>query len=181
MTTETLYKTVLETTVHVASRERTLLIIGNSKEVVSFLIDYSFQVNDPIHVNACLLLQEIVSVDIEKILPHLAYFLEHLDKVTNESSKRLLSRLCYLLVKSKKVVLTDVQERRLVDIAMLWLVSNSKVATESFAMDILLLLSTKYKEDVLLASEIIEGNYSMKSVAYQNKAKKFLKHAMTLA
>lgn len=181
MTNERLYKLVLETNVHVASRERTLLKIGDSEEVVTFLVHYSFQVNDPLHVNACLLLQEIIAVDIVKIRSHLEYFLAHLDKVTNESSKRLLSRICYLLVKSKKVALTPLQERRMIDMSMLWLVSNSKVATESFAMDILLLLSDKFKEEVILASEIIEGNYSTKSIAYQKKAKKFLKHVQTIA
>lgn len=180
MKKEELYKLVLETNVHVASRERTLLKIGDSEEVVTFLVHYSFQVSDATHVNACLLLQEIIALDLSKIAPHLEFFLAHLDKVTNESSKRLLSRICYLLVKNKKVVLTPLQERRMVDMSMLWLVSNSKVATESFAMDILLLLSKKFTEEVVLASEIIENNYSGKSVAYQKKAEKFLKHIQTI-
>lgn len=180
MTNEELYKEVLKTSVHVASRERTLLKIGNADEVVTFLLYYGFEIQDPIHVNACLLLQEIIALDLNKITPHLDYFLLHLDQVMNESSKRLLSRICYLLVKSKKVVLTPAQESRMIELSLLWLVSNSKVATESFAMDILLLLSKKFREEVVLASEIIENNYSEKSVAYQNKAKKFLKHVQAI-
>jgi hypothetical protein len=174
MTSKELYQYVLATDVHVKSRVDTLNLIGTEDEVLKFLMKYSFEVKDPVYVNACILLQDVLDKDITRIKPYLQNYLDRVGEATNESSKRLLSRICWLVAKSKKLTLTTGQERQLVDVSMLWLSNDSKVATEAFAMDILMLLAKKYKEDVQLIAEVIEVNYASKSAAYQNKAKKFM-------
>lgn len=180
MTDTALYQLVLATDIHVQSRMNTLAVIGSSEEVLQFLLKYSFEIKDPIHVMSTVLLQDILDKDITRIKPYLATFLDRVEDITNESSKRLISRICWLVAKSKKVVRTSKQERQLVDVSLLWLSNDSKVATEAFAMDILMLLGKKYREDILLISEVIEVNYPHRTAAYQGKAKKFMGYSNQL-
>lgn len=180
MTDRELYQLVLATDIHVKSRRQTLEVTGNDDDVLQFLLKYSFEINDPIHVMSSVLLQDILDKDIRRLQPYLATFLDRVEDITNGSSKRLISRICWLVAKSKKIVLSAKQERQLVDVSLLWLSNDSKVATEAFAMDILMLLGKKYKEDIQLISEVIEVNYSSRTAAYQSKAKKFMEFCSAL-
>ncbi|AJH15637.1 hypothetical protein [Myroides profundi] len=174
MTHKEFYQIVLETDIHVKSRVDTLAVIGSDEEVLKFLLKYSFEYDDAIHVMSTVLLQDILDKDILRLEPYLDTFIDNAEFITNESSKRLISRICWLIAKSKKLVCTSVQEKKLVDVSLLWLSNDSKVASEAFAMDILMLLGQQYKEDLKLISEVIELNYPHRTVAYQNKAKKFM-------
>lgn len=180
MTHKELYQIVLETDIHVKSRVDTLAVIGSDEEVLKFLLKYSFEYDDAIHVMSTVLLQDILDRDILRLEPYLDTFIDNAEFITNESSKRLISRICWLVAKSKKLVCTSVQEKKLVDVSLLWLSNDSKVASEAFAMDILMLLGHQYKEDMKLISEVIELNYPHRTVAYQNKAKKFMAYSLRL-
>ena len=180
MTHKELYQIVLETDIHIKSRVDTLSVIGSDEEVLKFLLKYSFKYDDTIHVMSTVLLQDILDKDIFRLEPYLDTFIGNVEFITNESSKRLISRICWLIAKSKKLVCTSVQEKQLIDASLLWLSTDSKVASEAFAMDILMLLGHKYKEDMKLISEVIELNYPKRTAAYQNKAKKFMRYYSAL-
>ncbi|MEC4113862.1 hypothetical protein VSO92_07065 [Myroides pelagicus] len=174
MTKEEVYQLVCQTSIYVDSRHKTLVRLARVKEAYIYLYEFMTNVEDKHHVMASVLFEELIRFDLLKMTSILDDFLMRLDTYANESTKRLISKIGRNIVYSKQLKLSKKQKQMLVDQALDWLVSDSKVATEAFAMDIIIRLKGEFAQEFTLAKGIVEKNYVSRSAAYQSKAKKLI-------
>jgi len=96
----------------------------------------------------------------ELLVPFIDQFCVALPTYTIERAIRPSAKICYQLVHSKKVSLTEAQEERLIETCLDWLVNNVKVAPAAFALRSLYLLGLTHpwvhEELRLLLSKTVE-------------------------
>lgn len=171
---EAMYELACRADMSLKSRRETVYKLKKYDMVLDFLVKNSFKTEDKNHVIISLLLEEFLKKDAKQIKLYLDYFLQHLINITNESSKRILSGICLLILKGKSIQLNKSQKKILVDISLEWLINNSKVATECSAMEIVMHLRKEYPNEFKMVTEIAAQNYYNRTIAYQTKTKKIM-------
>lgn len=170
-----IYKILSKGNTSLASRKRIAETIGNQPNVISTLVEFTFDPTCKVKVLASIVLDDLAQANPRLLDDYIAFFIENLPRVTDESVKRLTSKMAVLLLEKRGDILTTQQEEQLVDQSLVWLTTETKVATEANAMQILLLLCKKFPTKAKLIAELIEVRFPEKTPAYQSKARKFLK------
>ena len=154
------YQKIENGTAHRISRDATKDFVLAHPEYLGDLFTIACNSKDKNHYKALWII-ELISVKKPEILtPYIDQFCVALPFYTIERAIRPSAKICFQMVNSKKVVLTEPQEQRLIETCLDWLVTNVKVAPAAFAMRSLYLLGIKHEwvheELRLLLSKTIE-------------------------
>jgi len=175
-----IYKILSKGNTSLASRKAIAEIIVDQPNVLSTLVEFTFDPTCKVNVLASIILDDLIQVNPSLIDDYVAFFIENLSCVKDESVKRLTSKLAVLVLKKRAHTLTVQQEEQLIDQSLVWLTTETKVATEANAMQIILLLCKKFPIKAKLIGELIEVRFPEKTPAYQSTARKLLKKISAL-
>lgn len=157
-----------------ASRKKIIEQLPKEVEVISILVDFTFDSVAKVNVLASIILDDLLQVNPFLLDPYIALFIDQLPQVGDESVKRLTSKMTIVLVEKRASLLDAKLEESILDQCLVWLTSETKVATEANAMHILMRLAPKFPEQAKLIGELIEVRFPEKTPAYQSKARKLL-------
>jgi len=154
------YKKIENATAHRVSRDALMNFVLEHSEHLFDLWAIACEAKDKNHYKALWIVELLSVKKPELLVPFMDQFCVALPKYTIERAIRPSAKICYQLVQSKKVILSDAQEARLIEVCLEWLVSNVKVAPAAFALRSLYLLGLKHEwvheELRLLLSKTIE-------------------------
>ncbi|MDH6601929.1 hypothetical protein M2306_002623 [Myroides gitamensis] len=164
-----------------ASRRDIIQQLSKENEVISILIDFTFDTQSKVNVLASIVLDDLVQENPLLLDDHVERFILQLSSVKDESVKRLTSKMTIVLVEKRQSLLNATLEEAILDQCLIWcLTSETKVATEANAMHIIMRLAAKFPEQAKLIAELIEVRFAAKTPAYQSKARKLLKKVSAL-
>ena len=149
------------------------------KDSVQELSSIAFDTSNKLHVMAFWCLELVCEKKLKLFTPYIDLFCETLRKLTNDSSIRPATKICYFLTKSNHrkngISLTQEQEHQIIEALIDRLIQEEKVAAKVYAMKALYVLGKKYdwiNDELKL---ILAQDYPNHSIAYQSCSKKILK------
>lgn len=157
-----------------ASRKKIIQQLPKEAEVISILVDFTFDAVAKYNVLASIILDDLLQGNPFLLDPYIGLFIDQLSQVEDESVKRLTSKMTIVLVEKRASLLDAKLEEAILDQCLVWLTSEAKVATEANAMHIIMRLAPKFPEQAKLIGELIEVRFPEKTPAYQSKARKLL-------
>lgn len=173
MHTESFIQQIHSCTALLKSRKNTYAWICNNPEHIPDLFDLGLNNEHKDQHKAAWILELLLVDNLTLIQPQLAQFCKQFPGIKNETAKRSLGKIAWLLTASKTMVLNTQQKEILIETALSWLIDNTKVAAKCHAIGIILNLSPDFPDLATLAEEIIEQQYASSSPAFQNRARKF--------
>lgn len=127
------------------------------------------------HYKGVWILEMIAEKQTELLSSYIDAICDTFPKIKNDSAIRGMSRVAYLLGTSSKLTLTEVQEEKIIEICLDWLIRDERVAPKVYAMKALDFLSKKHpwiKEEL---HTIIDKDYASQSAGYKAAAREVLK------
>jgi len=175
-----IYEILLAGNTSLASRKKIVETIGKQPNLIATLLAFTFDTQSKVNVLASIVLDDLVQANPLLLDDHVERFIHQLPSVKDESVKRLTSKMTIVLVEKRQSLLNVSLEEAILDQCLVWLTSETKVATEANAMHIIMRLATKFPEQAKLIAELIEVRFAAKTPAYQSKARKLLKKVYAL-
>lgn len=163
-------------------RDRAAAFVLTQPETMPELLKLVFDVNSALHVKAAWTLELVCIENMSLMWPFASIFIENMHKISNESSLRPVSKVCYFLSKShfstenEGFKLSDKSIDQIIECNFDWLIEEHKVATQAFAMDTLEYFSKLHKwveEELKL---ILQNKTNSGSKGYRAHARKILKN-----
>lgn len=170
-----IYETLAAGNTSLASRKKIVETIANEPDLVAILLTFTFDRSCKVKVLASIILDDLFQKQPQILDAYLSEFITQLPLVQDESVKRLTSKIAAGLVEKRSVLFSVTLEEQVIDQSLVWLTTETKVATEANAMQIIMLLYKKFPTKAKLIGELIEVRFPEKTPAYQSKARKFLK------
>ncbi|TDS62064.1 hypothetical protein [Myroides indicus] len=158
-----------------ASRKKIIELIRQQPNLIPVLLDFTFDPNCKVKVLASIILDDLLQGNPVLLDKYIGDFVAKLPLAEDESVKRLTSKMAVLLFEKRKELFDEALVEQLWNQSLVWLTSNTKVATEANAMHLVMVLYKRYPEQARLIAELIEVNFAKKTPAYQSKARKLLK------
>ncbi|MES2747029.1 MAG: hypothetical protein V4648_01545 [Bacteroidota bacterium] len=134
-----------------------------------------FDLDDKIHFKGCWTLELVVEQNLQLLFPYLDTFCNTISKYKNDSAIRPMSKICMLLSKNKSSMLTTLQEEKIIETCLDWLIQDEKVAAKAYAMRALCNFGKKYSWINAELKTILSQDYANHSPAYKAAAKDVLK------
>ena len=131
--------------------------------------------NDKIHFKACWILELIFELKVELLLPFLDDFISKIPFYENNSAIRPVSKICLFLSTSKSIELTEIQEKKIIETCLDWLIQDEKVAAKAYSMRALYNFGEKNQWINEELKTILSQDYPNHSAAYKAAAKDILK------
>ena len=131
------------------NRQRVANIVSDNLELVPFLVDLTFEVDDKISVKAAWILEWVCTHnDLNLILPHLDKFTKNIYELTFDSAIRPCAKICEHLAVAytnnkenlTKEYLKEEHIERIVETGFDWLITPQKIAVMAYTMTRLFLL-----------------------------------------
>ena len=169
------YKLIEESTAHRLNREFIRDYVIQNPDKLQFLMEIAQNEKDKIHVKACWSLELIFELKLELILPFLDDFISKIPFYKNDSAIRPASKICMFLSKSKTIKLAEVQEIKIIETCLDWLIQDEKVATKAYSMRALHQFGKKYPWINDELKTILSQDYPNHSAAYKAAAKDILR------
>ena len=152
-------------------------------ETFSFLVALTFENQKKVAIKSSWVLELVCLQNINYMAADLDYFVENIDKPSNESILRPLAKICFLLTKAYyaksdnmiKSRLTEDQKNKIIETNFDWLIDKHKVANQAFAMDTLFLFGKEYEWIRLELRLVLEKHILNGSPGYQVRANRILK------
>ncbi|MFM2214182.1 MAG: hypothetical protein RL427_1445 [Bacteroidota bacterium] len=138
------YQAIEKGTAHRFSRDANRDLVLAHPEYLGDLVAIACNPKDKIHYKALWVIELLSVKKPELLVPFVNQFCLALPKYTIERAIRPSAKICFQLVHSKKVTLTEAQEERLIETCLDWLVNNVKVAPAAFALRSLYLLGLQH-------------------------------------
>jgi len=146
-------------------------------ELFPFLLELVFENQNRINIKSAWVLELVCQKNIVLLKNHLNYFINNLNRITDESALRPISKVCSFIAnayQNNKFKLTNSQKENIIETNFDWVIANHKIATQVFAMDTLFILGKEYDWVHTELQLILEKNASTGSPGYQSHAKKIL-------
>ena len=169
------YKLIEESTAHRLNREFIRDYVIQNPDKLKLLMEIGLNENDKIHIKACWSLELILELKLELILPFLDDFISKIPFYKNDSAIRPASKICMFLSKSKTIKLAEVQEIKIIETCLDWLIQDEKVATKAYSMRALHQFGKKYPWINDELKTILSQDYPNHSAAYKAAAKDILR------
>jgi len=160
----------------------TKFVIDN-EETVPFLIEMTFGDQKKVAIRSSWILELVCLQNIDFLTSRIDYFIENIDRTSDESILRPLAKICFLIaeacysdtdnhIRSK---VTELHKNKIIEVAFDWLINRHNVANQAYAMDTLFLFGKEFnwisnELKLVLEKHIING-----SPGYQVRAKRILK------
>jgi predicted AAA+ superfamily ATPase len=147
--------------------------------LVNELIQISFDTTNHNHFKAFWALEFVCEKNLCLFANAVGNFCEILDSVKNDSAVRSATKICMFLAisnQSKKgIILTEIQEKRLIESSIDRLIQDEKVASKVYSMKALFILGKKHGWIYDQIKPIISQDAFNHSYAYQASARTILK------
>jgi len=155
------YQKIENGTAHRISRDATKDFVLAHPEYLAPLFTIACNPKDKNHYKALWII-ELISIKTPEILvPFMDLYCAALPLYSIERAIRPCAKICFHMVNSKKLVLTETQEERIIETCLDWLIKDVKVAPAAFALRCLYLLGKKHEwvheELRLLLSKTIDN------------------------
>ncbi|MCF6348290.1 MAG: hypothetical protein L3J20_08325 [Flavobacteriaceae bacterium] len=152
------------------------------QELFKSLIEIAFEQGNGLSVKAIWILELVCEKRLDWLAFDLAYFIENISNVKEESAVRSIAKICNLVAQdynSKfdspiRLTITRDQVSQMIETCFEWLLSDYKVATKAHAMESLYFLGIKTGWIHYELKMIIEKNLPLESPGYATRAKKVL-------
>lgn len=154
----------------------------NNTDLLPDLLKICYLNDDKTSIKAYWILEYSCKDSVEIIIPFLDSFIENLDQVNFDSSKRPVAKICELICESYfkkefvaiKKTLTTTHCNKIAEVCFDWLINNEKVAVKAHAMRSLFLLGNKYDWIHPELKQVLEQGFSNHSAAYKARARHIL-------
>lgn len=166
-------------------KDRELLAnkVINQPELLEFLLNTCFKVDEIISYKAAWVLELVCIQKPELLFPQIDFFISNLPNVHKEQTVRPMAKVCEVLLllyyKSfhlpTRTVLTCSHREKLTEICFDWLISNQKVAVKAYAMQCLFLLGYEFTWIHPELKLILEKDFPNALPAFKSRAKNILK------
>ncbi|MBT8269390.1 MAG: adenylosuccinate lyase [Flavobacteriaceae bacterium] len=151
-------------------------------ELLPFVLQKLFEVNDKKSCKAAWLLEFVAREDLDAILPELDTFTSNMHKVHYDSAVRPVAKICENLAIAyfskednlTKSMLKSHHRERIIELCFDYLITDQKIAPQAYSMTVLYLFGKIYDWIHPELIQILERNYASGSVGYQNRAAKLL-------
>ncbi|ESU27347.1 hypothetical protein FLJC2902T_20520 [Flavobacterium limnosediminis JC2902] len=148
--------------------------IFNHPDALKDLIAFGTDLNNKNHHKAVWIIEMIAELKTEMLAPHIGIICETISKYKNESAIRGMSRTAYFLGTSEKIVLTEYQQEKLIEICLDWLIREERVACKVYAMRTLVHFGKKEPWINNELKEILGRDYQNQSSGYKVAAREVL-------
>ena len=138
------YNQIAKSSAHRKSRDDHKDFIYANPNYLSDLTEIAFNTKDKNHHKACWILELICEERIELFIPFIDKFCEVLPNFKINPALRPTSKICMFLSKSKKVLLTEFQEEKIIETCLDRLIDCDLAATAAYSMRALYNLGKKY-------------------------------------
>lgn len=153
-------------------------VLGN-QELLKELIPLCFDTVNKCHPKACWVLELVCFEKIEILDDYLTFFCDTIEKITNESAIRSVSKICLFLAKAhfkkKVIILSEKQLQQITECCFDWLIKDTKVASKAYCIRALYLISRDSDWILPELKNILEKDYPNHSYAYKAVAREILK------
>lgn len=139
-----LYQTIANSTAHRKSRDTVKSIVIEQPILLHELLQIAFNIEDKNHIKACWVLELVCEEKIIIFIPYIDLFCSSLYLISDESALRSISKICLFLSKSKKIVMTHLQEEKIIECCFDCLIKTNKAANAAYSMRSLYILSLKH-------------------------------------
>lgn len=150
-----------------------------NNKIVNELIEIAFDVTDKNHFKAFWALEFVCEKNLDLFTSSIGQFCEILASVRNDSSVRSATKIGMFLAISnhskKEIILTETQEKQLIESSIDRLIQDEKIASKVYAMKTLFILGKKYNFIYEQLKPIISQDAFQHSYAYQASARTILK------
>jgi len=161
------------------SRQKYADEVLDNPELLAELIPLCFETSDKCHPKACWVFELICIEKIDSIKEFLDFFCSNIEKLTNESAIRSISKVCFLLTvshfKKKEIQLTENHLEQIAETCFDWLIKDTKVASKAHVMRTLYLLGHHFDWIHPELKTIITKDFPNHTPAYKAVAKEVLK------
>lgn len=148
-------------------------------ELVNDLIQIAFDINNENHFKAFWALEFVCEKRLDLFISAIPKFCKILPDVKNDSALRSATKIGMFLAISnhtkKEIILTEIQEKQLIESSIDHLIQDEKVASKVYAMKTLYILGKKYDWIYEELKTIISQDAFQNSPAYQAAARNILK------
>lgn len=128
------YDQIEKSTAHRKCRDDIKDFVFENPEFLSDLIKIAFTIKDKNHHKACWILELVCEEKMHSFLPFLDEFCEVLSEYKSDSAIRSVSKICLFLSNSKKYSLSEIQEEKIIETCLDWLIESDKAANAAYAM-----------------------------------------------
>ena len=168
------------------SREKRLFyskMILDHPELISYLLDILFAVDDKISCRAAWVFEFMCGENLEAIIPHLDTFTENVSKVHLDPAVRPVAKVCeYLAIahykeKNKNIInaFTTQHKEKIIEACFDWMINDEKVAPKAYSMNALFLLGNEFDWVHPELVIILERDFHIQSAAFKARARHILK------
>ena len=173
------YNQVATCTAHRKPRELIRDYCIENPIYVSQLVEIAFATSDKNHIKACWILEMICEEELTLFVPFIDNFCTILASYKSDSAIRSISKICLFLIKSKKIKLSKIQEEKIIETGLDWLILTKKAANAAYTMRFLYLLGKKYAwvNEELIA--LLSREFSDQTPGYKYAVKDILKKITT--
>ncbi len=168
-------KIVESSTAHKKSRDNIKDLVFRNYIYLQDLVELSFNIDNKNHHKACWALELVCEEKLILFIPYIDTFCEMISKYNDDKAIRSISKIAMFLSKDKEILLTDVQEQKIIETCFDWLIQDRKVATKVYSMRALFNFGKKYDWIYSELKIILPQDFANHSPAYKAVAKEILK------
>ena len=182
MTRSELYEELSNINATRESRGQMAQMVLNQPAMVQPLLEIVFDVDDPVSVKACWVLEFAFKEELRLLDDYLNIFIEKIPALHQDSGVRPIAKICEILIleyytsKGSKLSsgLTERQREKIAEICFDWLIGPFKVATKAYSMTCLYHLGKSFDWIHPELRLVLEQNYPDESAAYKARARHVL-------
>ncbi|MET0760171.1 MAG: hypothetical protein ABWZ56_07105 [Flavobacterium sp.] len=127
------------------------------------------------HHKGVWILEMIAEMQTDLLTDYINTICETFSNIKNDSAIRGMSRIAFFLGTSTKIKLTEIQEEKIIEICLDWLIREERVAPKVYAMKTLEHFSKKNQWIKDELRNIINKDYAAQSAGYKAAAREVLK------
>jgi len=169
------YHQIAKSTAHRKSRDENKNFIFEHPEFLKGLVEIAFQTKDKNHHKACWILELVCEERMDLFYPYIDEYCNVLKDYKSDSAIRSVSKIGLFLVKNKKIQLTEIQEGKIIETFLDWLILSNKAANAAYSMRTLFILGKKHpwvKDELKL---LLSRDCSHQTPGYKFAVKDILK------
>ena len=164
-------------------RDAVTKFVIDNKETIPFLVELTFGNQKKVAIKSSWVLELVCLQNINYLGSSIDHFIDNMDRPSDESILRPLSKICFLIAKAYfsktdnliKSKITEGHKNKIITASFDWLITDHNVANQVYAMDTLFLFGKEYYWIPIELKLVLEQHIPDASPGYQVRAKRILK------
>ena len=149
------------------------LVLQNPKYLKD-LVATATNLSNKNHYKAVWIIEMLAETHTELLIPFIDMICETISKYKHESAIRGISRTAFFLSTSKTISLSEIQQEKLIEVCLDWLIGNAKVAPKVYAMYTLSHYAKNQDWIKEILKDIINKDFVPQSAGYKAAARQVL-------